>query len=249
MIHTFNNFHLGDNLIHLNFARKALLNNPELKFTHYYHPRDCNINELIPLQKDLSDRLILKPLNEKPPHAIDTWRARASWWSNDFSEFYIKWFDELATKIGIQNPIKTKDDFLYDYPELTASMDGCARADVIVINSNAKSGQFKNCHESEYTTLIRRLLHNNLSVMTTKPTGLCPDSTGHCTTWIGAVSARAKVIVGASTGPSWPCFNIYNKDELHVLCLDTEDVILTKRGRNGRSIAEAIKILEQENVI
>ena len=55
--------------------------------------------------------------------------------------------------------------------------------------------------------------------------------------WIGAVSARAKLI-GTSTGPSWPCFNILNKNAKHILCLDTENVILTPRGSVARSVSQ-----------
>jgi len=129
---------------------------------------------------------------------------------------------------------------LFDYPAL---LQPTPTYDVIVINSPGLSGQFSGHNEMMYVELIKWLQSKGNSVLSTKPTGLCDDSTGKDVSWIGAVSTKAKIIVGNSTGVSWPCLNIHNQEALHILCLDAEEVVLTKRGKTVRNIGEAIKLL------
>ena len=68
-------------------------------------------------------------------------------------------------------------------------------------------------------------------------------------TWIGATSVKARVIVGTSTGPSWPCLNVHNRDKLIILCADHEDVILTRDSKMARSAHHAIHLLEKWGIL
>ena len=240
---------MGDNIIQLNFLRRACQLNPDVQFIHYYNPYFCNGCELNPFIEGLEHRITISS-SPPPPHSIDSWRGPL-WYSHpdrlDFAKFHLYWFNHLSSIMQIANPIQSVDDLLIDYPLLYA--EDIPNFDVVVINSPAFSGQYNSYNEEDYNQLIIKLLAYDYSVITTKPTNLCASTVGHNVAWIGAVSANAKLIIGTSTGPSWPCLNVKNKDAKHILCLDTESVILTPKGSVARNISHVKDILIKENFL
>ena len=251
MIHTHNALRLGDNLIQLNFLRRLCLANPELEITHYYNPALCRMEEIDALRSDISLRFRLKTIDQAPAQSIDSWRNAGGHWERhpdklNFAQFHLDWFAELASKMAVKNPITTVDDLLFDYPALTENVENF---DAIVINSPPLSGQFQNFSAQGFIDLIRLLQVKGMRILSTAPTGICACSQPHDVSWIGAASTTAQLIVGASTGPSWPCFNVHNRDALHVMCLDTESVVLTPRGRVARSPHHAISMLKELGVL
>lgn len=250
IINTHNGLRLGDNLIQLNYLVKACCNNPSVAFNHYFDPYLCNGNELYPFIEGFENRIKIMPIVNCPTGSVDSWRGPL-WYSHpdklNFASFHLFWFNHLSSVMGIDNPIKSVDDLLFDYPLLNDS--NLPIYDAVVINSRALSGQFNNYNSEHYDLLIKDLLSAGMSVLTTSPTSLCDYSSGRGVAWIGAVSARAKLILGTSTGPSWPCFNILNKNAKHILCLDTENVILTPRGSVARSVSQISEILRSENFL
>jgi len=251
VIHTHNGLRLGDNLIQLNFLRRLSLANPELEITHYYNPAFCKMEEIDAMRSDISLRLRLKTIDQAPADSIDSWRNTGGYWERhpdklNFAQFHLDWFAELASRMGVKNPITTVDDLLFDYPALTENVENF---DAIVINSPALSGQFQNFSAQGFIDLIRLLQVKGMRVLSTAPAGICACSQPHDVSWIGAASTTAKLIVGTSTGPSWPCFNVHNRDALHVMCLDTESVVLTPRGRVARSPHHAISVLEELGIL
>ena len=254
MIHTHNGLRLGDNLIQLNFLRRLSLANPELEITHYYNPAFCRMEEIDALRSDISLRLRLKTIDQAPAESIDSWRNAFGYWEGhpkklDFAQFHLDWFAELSSRMGVKNPITTLSNLLFDYPALDSFISMAPDFDAVVINSPGLSGQFQNFNPDHFRTLVSRLVAKGHRVVTTAPTGLCPAFDGKNVTWIGATAAKAKLIVGTSTGPSWPCFNVHNRLATHIMCLDTESVVLTPRGRVARSPHHAISILEELGIL
>lgn len=249
-VFTHNGLRLGDNLIHLNFLRRAALINPDVNFFHYYSPYLCNGTELAPFVEDIPSRINILPIEHRPSKSIDSWRGPI-WYGHedrmDFAKFHLFWFEHLASQMGVANPITSVDDLLFDYPLLYSA--SIPDFDVVVINSPALSGQFHAFDESAYNNLITTLVNAGYKVLTTKPTELCASAAGHNVAWIGAVAAKAKLVVGTSTGPSWPCFNVCNKNAKHIICLDSENVILTPRGSVARNVGQALQLLKEENFI
>ena len=245
MIHTHNALRLGDNLVQLNFLRRACLADPSLEVTHYHHPQLCRFKEIDALRSDISTRLRIRSIEEAPPGSIDSWRNAGGWWERhpdrlDFAKFHLAWFEELAGRLGIPNPIRTVDDLLLDYPTLDSFIPLAPECDVLVINSPGLSGQFLNFNPDDFRDLIARLVLKGHRVHSTAPTGLCPHFENRNVTFIGAASVKAKLIVGTSTGPSWPCLNVHNRDKPIILCADHEDVILTRGSKMARSAHHAI---------
>jgi hypothetical protein len=251
VIHTHNGLRLGDNLIQLNFLRRLSLANPELEITHYYNPAFCKVEELDPLR---TERILLRPISEAPVGSIDSWRNAGGHWERhpdklNFAQFHLDWFAELSSRMAVKNPITSVDDLLFDYPALDSFISMAPDFDAVVINSPGLSGQFQNFNPDHFRTLVSRLIAKGHRVVTTAPTGLCPAFDGKNVTWIGATAAKAKLIVGTSTGPSWPCFNVHNRSALHVMCADVENVVLTPRGRVARSPHHAISVLEELGIL
>ena len=254
MIHTHNGLRLGDNLIQLNFLRRLCLANPELEITHYYNPALCKMEEIDAMRSDISLRLRLKTIDQAPAESIDSWRNAGGYWERhpeklNFAQFHLDWFAELSSRMVVKNPITTLSNLLFDYPALDSFISMAPDFDAVVINSPGLSGQFQNFNPDHFRTLVSRLVAKGHRVVTTEPTGLCPAFDGKNVTWIGATAAKAKLIVGTSTGPSWPCFNVHNRLATHIMCLDTESVVLTPRGRVARSPHHAISILEELGIL
>ena len=251
MIHTHNGLRLGDNLVQLNFLRRLSLANPELEITHYYNSGYCKVEELDPLR---TERIFIRPISEAPAESIDSWRNAGGHWERhpnklNFAQFHLDWFAELSSRMAVKNPITTLSNLLFDYPALDSFISMTPDFDAVVINSPGLSGQFQNFNPEHFRTLVSRLVAKGHRVITTEPTALCPAFDGKNVTWIGATAAKAKLIVGTSTGPSWPCFNVHNRLATHIMCADVENVVLTPRGRVARSPHHAISVLEELGIL
>lgn len=254
MIHTHNAFRLGDNLIQLNFLRRLCLQNTEIQITHYHNPELCKFEEIDALRSDISLRLRIRPIAQAPAGSIDSWRNAGGYWERhpdklNFAKFHLCWFEELSSRMCVKNPIRQVEDLLFDYPTLDSFMPMVPECDIVVINSPGLSGQFTNFNPDDFRNLISKLVAKGYRVISTVDTGLCPAFDNKNVTWIGATAARAKAVIGTSTGPSWPCLNIHNKDAFHVLCADTETVVLTERGQMARSAFHAEHILKEQGLL
>jgi len=254
MIHTHNAFRLGDNLVQLNFLRRACLADSSLEIAHYHNPQLCKLEEIEPLCLDLGKRLVIRPIDQASPESVDSWRNIGGWWERhplrlNFAAFHLQWFEELAKRLGIPNPIHSASDLLLDYPALDSEIPQAPECDVLVVNSPGLSGQFLNFNPDDYRDLIARLILKGHRVISTAPTGLCPTFENKTTTFIGATSTRAKIIVGTSTGPSWTCLNVHNQAKPIILCADHEEVVLTPNTRMAKSVHHAIHILQRDGVL
>jgi len=254
VIHTHNALRLGDNLVQLNFLRRLCLQNPDIEITHYHNPELCKFEEIDALRSDMSLRLRIRPISEAPADSIDSWRNTGGYWERhtdklNFAKFHLDWFEELASRMCVKNPIQKVDDLLFDYPALDSFIQMAPDFDIVVINSPGLSGQFTNFNPDDFRVLVSKLVSKGHRVISTVATGLCPAFDGKNVTWIGATAAKAKAVIGTSTGPSWPCLNVHNKDAFHLLCADAETVIFTKRGQMARSAFHAVHVLEEEGLL
>jgi hypothetical protein len=212
------------------------------------------MEEIDAMRSDISLRLRLKTIDQAPAESIDSWRNAGGHWERhpdklNFAQFHLDWFAELSSRMAVKNPITTLSNLLFDYPALDSFISMTPDFDAVVINSPGLSGQFQNFNPEHFCTLVSRLVAKGHRVVTTEPTGLCPAFDGKNVTWIGATAAKAKLIVGTSTGPSWPCFNVHNRLATHIMCADVENVVLTPRGRVARSPHHAISILEELGIL
>ena len=139
LIRTYNEYHLGDQLHHLNFLRRVCEFNPGTEAIHYckqeYHP------QLLPLCEDLP--ITLQDL----PHrgdAINAWIGADGYFyrsplNKNWVAFHLDWFSYFSDKLGVMNPMQHPDAFLFNYPALAKKK--YPSYDVLIVNSVPMSGQ------------------------------------------------------------------------------------------------------------
>lgn len=229
MIATFNAYHLGDNLVHLNFMRRLALKYPTREFGHYCASQ--HQAQVAPLFEGVPN---LRQLHECPGDAINAWRGAGNYWymheeRNNFTWFHIDWFGHLAGVMGLESPINTASDMLFDYPGLDGG-DDAKVFDYLLVNSIPHSGQARQYNSHAFEELAKDLLSHGKSVISTFPTGQCEcthdGTSGLSVTAIGKLSRSCGAIIGIPTGPMWPTFNVHNKGKRRVLMLDNEFVMI-----------------------
>ena len=214
IFHHFNELHLGDHLVHLNFLRRLAKKYQEHGFVYYANI--SYINQIVELVMDL-DNLKVAPMIQAPPTALNVWRGVDGFFYRhplrfEFAEFHLEWFSALALKMGLVSPIETKHDLIFDYPAINNPRIRAAKYDLLFINSEPLSNQVANYNEADINSLLLALKHAGVSVWTTKKTDLFPCTLDYnlSVTGVGTLSNNARIICGIPTGPVWPTFNIWN---------------------------------------
>lgn len=244
---TYNAYHLGDNLVHLNFLRKLALQHPDRTFDHCANP--AHVAQLAPVVRDVPNVRLVDACDQT---AINAWRGSENYWHqhpqrNDFVAFHKDWFRKLAAQMGLESPIQSAADMLFDYPELAPSGAPTARFDYLIINSVPHSGQLAGFNPHDFPRLVASLQARGKVCITTSPTGLCECTNngqhGLDVTGIGRLSISANCIMGVATGPIWTTFNKWNQEARRVILLDNERLDLVEGVRHVRSVREAMEYL------
>lgn len=257
--HTHCDFHLGDNLVHLHFLRGLAKRYREHRFIHAVHA--CHIAQLNEVVDDLPN-LHLCPLETTSTGSMDVWKNAGGCWENhalrnDYSGFYLEFFKYLASRMGLSSPFANREDLLFDYPKIQETVEILRpHWDFLVINSQPCSGQFLECRGDTLSLdLTIESLAKKWSVITTQlcsiPGVPCTQTFGLTISQIGALSLHCDNIVMISTGPSWPTFNIWNKDSVkfRLILADNEQLNLSKNTMQVRSTVEASAALHAKGFI
>lgn len=223
---SYNDFHLGDNLIHLNFLRRLAIKHPDHQFRHWLQP--CHIEPLRAIADVPKGNLELASLEgemavdgsmeKRPANARNVWKNAGGFWEghklrNDWANFHVAWFALMAGEMGLQSPIADTMDLLLDYPAIVSGLD-VPRFDVLFVNSQPCSGQFLDFDTAHcMDPMINALVENGLKVVCTQPTPCgapCTRDWGLNITQIGSLSLTVPYHVMVATGPMWTTFNIWN---------------------------------------
>ena len=248
---------LGDNLAHLHWLRKMAQVYPEHRFVNAAHL--CYLNQLQEVVWDLPN-LRLIPTEYKPGDSIDVWKNAGGYWEthllkNDYGRFYICFFRMIAEKMGLESPLNEPSDLLFDYPAILKPKAVSEPFDCLVINSAPQSGQWKKYNEANMNAMIA-VLARQMKVITTAKTPFDLACTNdprltYTVTSIGSLSLHCKYIVMVSTGPSWPTFNIWNKETIkrRVILIDSENVNIAPNTVSCDNCMDAIKMLQLEGIL
>ncbi len=253
---THNAYHLGDNLVHLNFLRKVALANPDRQFVHaaqwQYLKQLRDVVAVVP-------NVELKDFNyTTPSDSINAWRGDKQFWYShpdrlDFVKFHMEaWFPFLSDRMGVENPIKCAKDMLFDYPAIRHGLDGDEDGNdfgVLIINSPPGSGQLPNYDAYELGNLASSIAGKGHKVIATYQTPQFPNvcyTRNSTVTRIGALSLYCHTILMVSTGPSWPTFNIWNQDTVknRIILLEPERVNLSPNTMHCATVDEAAEVLK-----
>jgi len=262
---SYNEFHLGDNLIHLHFLRALAKRNQANQFIHYAH--QCHLPQLEEAVTDL-DNLLLLPLGEKVnggygDFGFNAWKNADGYWQhhrdqNWYAEFYLQFFAMFAHRWGLETPFNKRTDLLFDYPAIAETRIGLAAGDFdfLVVNSQPSSGQFRaydsvNCMDG----FARDLVRAGHRVVTTRPVEGLPCTLNDKLTisQIGTLSLHIPHLVMVSTGPSWPTFNVWNQGTVktRLLLIDCgEDLTTLCPGTvQTNTLAGAREILKSKGLL
>jgi hypothetical protein len=257
---THNAYHLGDNLVHLNFLRKVAIANPDRQFVHA-----AQWQYLKQLQDVISDipNVELKDFNyTTPSDSINAWRGDKQFWYShpdrlDFVKFHVEaWFPFLADRMNVENPIKCAKDMLFDYTALAIVANPKVSKfvlpfDILFVNSQPGSGQWLPFNPRELQRLAIDLSDRWQTVTTARMDtrfygGVCTEDYGLSVTDIGNLSMYCHTILMVSTGPSWTTFNVWNQDSVknRIILLEPERVNLGPNTMHCSTVDEAAEVLK-----
>lgn len=201
-----NAYNLGDNILQFNFMRRACRENTDLRIDYFckaeYHGQ---LRHLI--DTEWSHQITLRPLEERPKGVLDTWIGSGFYFDHPrrdyYNEFYLEWFQFLAEAMGIECPIRERNDVLMRHPGIVLDNDPI---DVFVINCQPKSGQFE--FEPHYWDHAMAEWAKTLKVVAigeTSAPGVIKATVGLLS--IADLACSAKEVVSICTGPLHMAFN------------------------------------------
>jgi hypothetical protein len=268
--HTFNQWHTGDNLIHLHWLRSQAIAHPDDQFVHA-----CDPAQHFQLQEVIQDLPNIRLAGEIQQGSIDAWKCQGAQGQTptgwrvpgyfnrhplklDWVRFHIDWFRHLAKQMGLESKFAEAKDFLFDYPYLhdDKGRAGTMEFDVLVINSRPASGQLAAYTRMDYFDgLIGQLIAKGYKVACTQPSNVpkvvCTQVHHLTCSDIGHLAIRCKGIIGVSTGPMWPCENVFalEKVKFRIIFLDREKVELPGNRWHVQTIGQAIDLLKKGGII
>ena len=182
---------------------------------------------------------------------IDTWiNARGEYPPKDKDQvkFFTQVFDRMAEEAGLENPLKKREDWLFDYPGLIPKSPGInpLGADWLIVDSPPQSGQFS-FHPYEMNLLVERIEKEGNSVLRT---WVNPDNLS-VTNW-GYASCHSDNILMIATGPCWTTFNAVTESRLkNRIILQGEGMILNygREWPHFTNLPDAVKYMESQGLI
>jgi ADP-heptose:LPS heptosyltransferase len=219
--YTWEGYHLGDNIIHINYLRKVALANPHRKFIHAC--RKEYIPQIAELAEDAKNISIIS-LDDKPANAISSWKNTGGFMDRHplktkWGQLYVSWFVALSHQLQVKNPCARIDDLLNDSPAILKPTKMSQPWDVLIINSPVGSGQFKHWTPDYFDGIINSLVASGKTVISTYPskTGIpCTQDEKLSVAGIGNVSLKTPVIISVSTGPMFTTLNVFNRSSVRL---------------------------------
>jgi hypothetical protein len=212
LIRLHNSAHLGDNILQINYMRRALKMQPDDN-SYYdigfeYATKPEYIPQLLPMVEDCGNWLKIIPLEDKHAESIETWIGYEGYYYNHpehwvYDKFYVAWFKHLSEKLGILNPIRNNQDVLFKHPSIKKNIE----YDILFINCVPLSGQFDYERWEWEKTIIDVAKH--CSVMTVQPVAgiISAVDMAMDVLEIGSLACGARRVVGVCTGPLHTCLN------------------------------------------
>jgi hypothetical protein len=259
IIHCFNRFHYGDNILNLKF----FFNYTELLLKHkihimYYYDTSyiLNINEL---QKYVNKETVsLHPISERPDDAHELWMGATRCFEelcyyNNFDSYYTRFYKNIKDSILCINDDSIITDIFQPEPYLIPMYnklnDVYKNIDILIINCSAHSGQIN--FQKESLTPLCIELSKIYKVVTTEKVNDISCTRDHQLTIqdIGAISTYSKYIIAVNSGPVTACFNQYAKLNVKKWILFDNNVVYSKSNiyvlHHVPSLSECIAIFEE----
>lgn len=252
-IRTFSTGALGNNLHHLHLLRKLALLNPKREFLHYCP--DVFHWQLDPAIADTPNLKLARAYKLAEKHALDMDAPHRTTTTGGWADDRLKVCATLCEFMELPCPLREPRDLLFDYPALKRPTALSAPFDFLIVNSRPTRGQFLGFTEPDYfDPLIERLM-GRYRVIVTGRTRLpvpCTLDYSLSVTQIGNLSLTCPYLVMASSGPSWPTFNVFNLESVQLRVLLRDDGITVDhapRTVQVRTLAQAIEALKERKLV
>jgi hypothetical protein len=243
---------LGDQLAALHFLRALAKAYPDIHFRH--SAPLCYLQQMIEVVCDLPNVQLRDIAHSHNEHSWNLWKNAGAFWENhalknEYAPFMLEFFAVAAKRMGLESPLKTPTDLLFDYPALDGKHLTADDFDVLIVNSPPMSGQWRKYDVVAMNTLVQSLGQRHRCI-STHPSGTSVPCTqnvpGFSITNIGQLSQKCRYIVMVSTGPSWPSFNAWNRDKIErrLILIDSEKVELAPNTEHCATVAEASRVLK-----
>lgn len=241
MFHVTQRKRLGDCFYIAHLLHKLCRAYDDVQF--YLYVRSSYIGEVKAFVYDMEDRIIVKPLTQRPQEGchVGGWLGEQQYVEplklREDNQHYVgiypmgrrfcfclnqrygAWYDILCKDyFHLDNPIPFESSLILDEPSINTPPKEIVDADLLLVNSHAKSGQHvghpyelweKWINEAKQHFNVITTLRPRTSTLTDVP---CTTDFKYNLCNIGYVSTKVKVVVGVVTSPLIPTFNKWNID-------------------------------------
>lgn len=149
---------------------------------------------------------------------------------NDWVLFHIDYFKKISRKMYLTNPIKSKEDLLFNIKHLNdnnkySNLD----LDFLIINSRPLSGQILNYDKHFFENINTRLVKKGYKTILINSDDNSINK--YSLLDIALISKKAKYIIGIPNGPMWLTFNKFTCNNVNFRLVQLNDQIL-ELGKN-----------------
>jgi hypothetical protein len=268
---TYEDHHLGDNLVFLHLLRSLAKANQSRVFYHFTHSSHLpQLNEVI---QDLDNVVLFSfesdQWEENKRRAINVWKNVGGTGKNDgfwerspnrwnWSAFTLEHHHHIAGRMRLRSPMTVRENLLFDYPALNPhNIGGSYFYDFLFVNGEPCSGQFSPMkkHGSGYLDDFIKKIAKRFSVITTDPVAgvECTRDRKESITDIGRLSLMCRNHIMIATGPMWATLNTTNHHHSagrkRIVLLDNGEDLNMPGITQRASLAEVEKIAKQEGWI
>lgn len=224
LIKLFQEFNLGDHVYTLHYISKLLKTNTDIYIEYYINMNYYN-ELLLLIDYNISNRITLISQEFYKNDGIKTWigyNPQLKIIHNILHEdFYIMHWYWISSLLNVDNPIKTKDDFLIDFENILIPNILSDTYDFLIINSIPLSGQL-NYDELRFNNIIT-YLNLKYKIITTKKVNNITCTLDHNLYLkdIGNISITSNNIIAVHTGPAILTINKFNINNIKsYICLN-----------------------------
>jgi len=265
-------YHLGDCLTQVHWMKKSCAIQNESDFNFYIKPEYHKECELYAGHGGVNaKRIHILPFSERPENALPCWitpvikeQANATPrphntmggtrnWELDYPALFVRLGEIIAASCGLENPIKTKHDMVFDLP-VTPRRKDCPDGPFkfLVINAPSQCNEF-DYRAEDWEWLLRECSKRGRTICTH------PNKAGVFSTWengwstmdLGNIAHRAENVIAIHTGPLWPCINTrsINTVQFWLICTRGHYFAYHDRFHWARNFEAAKMLLDAKGIL
>jgi hypothetical protein len=212
-----NSAHFGDCMSQLAWNIQVCRTSEHIIHFYVYDKYVPDLKLFVP---GLEDKLVIKKLSEAPKNCFETWISEETREypypaeDGNVDTWYIKYFERLASKFKVINPVKTPQDYLLDTPRFLQTNNLSKHYDYLIMNYAPTSGQMTFFSKDAYADICEQLVTKGKSIITTVETGIknipVTSLAGLKLVDVGNIATNVDFIIASHTGAIQGVMNVYS---------------------------------------